>query len=47
VVSLEGGTAFEQGKDYLVSASDGTVTSCGYSGPATDELRQAYEQAFS
>lgn len=34
------------GEDYLVAATDGTVNGCGFSGPATPELRQAYEQAF-
>lgn len=46
-IALEGITAFEVGKDYLVSAFDGTVVSCGFSGEDTAELRGAYEQAFS
>lgn len=39
-------TTFESGKDYLVSASEGTVASCGFSGEDTAELRAAYDQAF-
>jgi len=37
---------FEQGKTYLVSATDGMVAVCGNSGPATGELRSLYDQAF-
>lgn len=44
-VSLDG-VDFVQGKDFLVSAYDGTVVACGYSGPDDATLRQAYEQAF-
>jgi hypothetical protein len=44
---LEGGVDYQQGQQYLISAlDDGTVTSCGYSGPATPEFQKAYEQAF-
>ena len=46
-VTTEGGTDFAVGKDYLVSASEGTVSSCGFSGPATPELQQVYTEAFS
>ena len=45
-VTSEGGLTFEQGKDYLVSANDGTVVGCGFSGEATTDLQQAYSQAF-
>jgi hypothetical protein len=45
-VALDG-VEFEQGKDFLVSANDGTVVACGFSGPEDPTLRQAYEQAFS
>lgn len=41
------GVAFEQGKTYLVTAADGTVNGCGFSGLATPELRTAYEDAFA
>jgi hypothetical protein len=44
-VALEG-VAFQEGKHYLVAANEGTVVSCGFSGEATAELQQAYEQAF-
>jgi hypothetical protein len=36
-----------QGKRYLVSAMDGTVVTCGYSGEATPDLEAAYAQAFT
>ncbi|MCU1588345.1 MAG: hypothetical protein JWN31_1838 [Frankiales bacterium] len=45
-VALDG-VDFVQGKDFLVSANEGTVVACGYSGPEDPTLRQAYEQAFS
>ena len=41
------GVDFEQGERYLVTAANGTVNGCGYSGPATPELQQAFEQAFA
>lgn len=44
--SLEGGVAFEKGKRYLVTATDGTVNGCGYSAEATPELEQSFAQAF-
>lgn len=44
-IALDGVT-FEAGKDYLVSATDGTVTSCGYSGEANPTLQQAYTTAY-
>lgn len=44
-VALDSAT-FENGKDYLVSATDGTVTSCGYSGRTSPTLQQAYTTAF-
>jgi hypothetical protein len=34
------------GGDYLISADDGNVTACGFSGPATPALRQLYARAF-
>ena len=40
------GVDFEQGERYLVTAANGTVNGCGYSGLATPELEQAFEQAF-
>jgi hypothetical protein len=44
-VALDG-VAFEQGKRYLLTATDGTVNGCGYSGPATPELEKSYAEAF-
>ena len=38
--------SFARGKSYLVSANEGTVTSCGYSGESSEMLQQAYAQAF-
>jgi hypothetical protein len=44
--ALTGGVAFEVGGQYLITAAEGVVNSCGYSGPATPELTAAFEQAF-
>lgn len=38
--------AFEPGKRYLVTAANGTVNGCGYSGLATPELEKAFNDAF-
>lgn len=38
--------AFEQGQQYLISSIDGTITTCGQSGPLTPELEQLYRAAF-
>ena len=40
------GVAFEQGKRYLVTAANGTVNGCGYSGLATPDFERSFEQAF-
>lgn len=45
-VSIEGGVTFEQGKRYLITAAEGTVNGCGYSGEATADLEAAFNQAF-
>lgn len=45
-VALEGGIQFEVGHRYLVSASDGTVSMCGYSGEWSAEFEQSYQDAF-
>jgi hypothetical protein len=45
--ALIGGIPFEVGSQYLISAQDGTVNYCGFSGPATPELRSGFEAAFS
>jgi hypothetical protein len=38
---------FRVGGDYLVSARDGRVTACGFSGPATGRLAALYSQAYA
>jgi hypothetical protein len=43
---LIAGIDFVVGEPYLVTAYDGTVNYCGFSGPATPELRAAFEEAF-
>lgn len=40
------GVDFVQGKRYLLTATDGTVNGCGFSGPATPELERSYAEAF-
>lgn len=45
--ALIGGIAFSVGEQYLITATDGTVNYCGYSGPATPEFRSAFQQAFA
>ncbi|MFB2598199.1 hypothetical protein ACEXQE_10435 [Herbiconiux sp. P17] len=37
---------YEQGSSYLIAASEGSILSCGQSGPATPELEQLYAAAF-
>jgi hypothetical protein len=34
------------GEEYLVSATDGTVASCGFTGPARGHLQDLYDEAF-
>jgi hypothetical protein len=47
MVALLDGFEFVEGSDYLITATeDGNVNFCGYSGPATDELRAAFARAF-
>ena len=41
-----GPVEFTEGKRYLVTATNGTVNSCGLTGPATPDLTQAFSQAF-
>jgi hypothetical protein len=43
---LEGGVDYQQGQKFLISATDGTVSSCGYSGPASPDFEKSFEQAF-
>ena len=44
--ALAGQVEFEVGGTYLVSATDGQVSACGFSGEATPELQNLYELAF-
>jgi hypothetical protein len=45
-VALEGGIDFQVGARYLITATDGTVNFCGFSGPWTQEMADTYAQAF-
>lgn len=40
------GVDLVQGGRYLLTATDGTLNGCGFSGPATPELQKAYDEAF-
>ena len=44
-VSLDG-LSFEPGTRYLITASRGTVSLCGFSGPWSRDLADAFERAF-
>lgn len=44
-VALDG-IAFEDGERYLVTAADGTVGTCGSSGPWTPEFAAQFEEAL-
>jgi hypothetical protein len=44
-VSIDG-VDFVQGKRYLVTATNGTVNSCGFTGEATPVLEKAFAEAF-
>jgi hypothetical protein len=41
------GVDFVEGERYLVTAANGTVNGCGYSGPATPEFERSFEEAFA
>jgi hypothetical protein len=43
---LTGGIDFEVGGQYLITADSGVVNYCGFSGPATQEMRDAFHLAF-
>lgn len=45
--ALIGGIAFEEGERYLISANEGQVNYCGFSGEATPELLAGFEEAFA
>jgi hypothetical protein len=44
--ALIGGMDFKSGDTYLITATEGTVNYCGYSGPSTPEFRASFEKAF-
>ena len=44
--ALIGSVAFEVGQQYFVTAFDGVVNYCGFSGPVTPELQAIFDQAF-
>jgi hypothetical protein len=44
--SLIGTPNFEVGQAYLITATDGVVNGCGYSGLATPEFQAAFAEAF-
>ena len=44
--ALLGTPDFSVGQDYLVSASGGSISVCGLTGPASPELQAAYDEAF-
>jgi hypothetical protein len=46
MISDGGPLVFEDGTTYLLAVSDGTILSCGLSGPATPDLEAIYAQAF-
>ncbi len=41
-----GTVEFFKGKRYLVTATNGTVNSCGYTGEASPDLERSFEDAF-
>jgi len=43
---LTSSSTFQVGQSYLVSAYQGSVSMCGYSGPATSDLQQVFKEAF-
>ncbi len=44
--ALIGSVPFAEGEQFLITAFDGTVNYCGFSGPSTPEFRAAFEEAF-
>ena len=44
--ALIGTPSLEAGQRYLITATDGVVNGCGYSGLATPEYEAAFEEAF-
>lgn len=41
-----GSVTFEEGKRYLVTAANGVVNGCGYTGLATPDLQRSFDAAF-
>lgn len=44
--ALIAGFSFEADKEYLISATNGQVNYCGFSGEATPEVQAGFEAAF-
>ncbi len=44
--ALIAGFDFEPGDQYLITATDGAINYCGYSAPATPEMRAFFDEAF-
>ena len=44
--ALIAGFDFVEGERYLITAAEGSVNFCGYSGPADPTLTAAFEDAF-
>jgi len=45
--ALIAGIDFQEGTSYLISATDGTVNYCGFSGEVAPELTAGFEAAFA
>jgi hypothetical protein len=45
-VALDGLIAFEEGKRYLITATNGEVNACGFSSEWTPEMAEAFAEAF-
>ncbi|MFZ0625274.1 MAG: hypothetical protein WAN34_02115 [Acidimicrobiia bacterium] len=46
LLGLIGGIDFQTGESYLITATDGVVNYCGFSGSSTPDLKAAFEEAF-
>lgn len=44
--ALIGGIDFQVGEQYLITAAEGNVNYCGYSGPADPALTAVFDEAF-
>lgn len=44
--ALIGGIEFDAGGQYLITAAEGSVNYCGFSGPVSSELQAVYDEAF-